>query len=400
MKHGAYVGLRFIAQVITLNLSYALGGFRRSNRTEGVDWIAGPYEVAHMVFQISNAVPRVRSVVLAPHPFYSEKYWWSPRQSVSALTIVLRSVFLGPWKLGQLARSVRGFIYLSAEGFVNSGFDHRRYEFSFLKRHGLQVVCFFTGSDIRSPRLMRELELKTGRPNLGTYLANTNPVFASAAYDDVKRKIAQTADDFADVIFNAELDQRSYLTRPTHPFLYFFKDGDIAESLSKFNDYSRPVVLHAPSSPIAKGTPLVRAAISELREEGLDFEYVELSEVPHSEVRAALARAHIVLNEFYSYVPGVFGVEAMAAGCAVMLSADETLDSQLPAGSNAAWEVTEHHRIARNLRRLLSDRDYALAKAVAGRDWVWTHAAASVTGAALSRVLAASLENAEWGQPS
>ena len=113
--------------------------------------------------------------------------------------------------------------------------------------------------------------------------------------------------------------------------------------LKKFDEIVRPVLVHAPSSPIIKGTQLVRAAVALLREEGFDFEYVELTGVPHEEVASQLQRAHIVLNQFFAYVPGMFGIEAMAAGAVVLQSADESLESDLPAGSNAAWVVTPSH---------------------------------------------------------
>ena len=356
------VRVRFFVQIVTLHVSYALAGLRKVKSP--VDWIIGPYEIAGIVHQLANALPSARSVVLAPHPFYTHSYGWSPEPTTSALKTHLRSLFLGPWIMGRLSRAARGFVYVSAEGFINSAFDHRNYEFAFLKRRGLRVVCYFTGNDIRSPQLMKQLELETGRPNLGTYLGNLNPVFASPGYDASKRLIAQAADQFADVIFNADTDQRSYLTSPVHPFQYFHDDAEVVRSFEKFDDYQKPIVVHAPSSPILKGTPLVRAAIELLQREGLEFEYVELSGVPHEQVRLALERAHIVLNQFYSYVPGVFGIEAMAAGCAMMVSADERLEPQLPTGTNDAWVVTEHHEIAHRLRELILDRDLALNKAI------------------------------------
>jgi hypothetical protein len=386
------VRLRFVVQVLVLQLSFALHRLRRRGRTVDADWVVGPYEIAGIVYQLANAVPSARSVILARHPFYAFDYGWSPSARRYPGAAVLRSWLLGPWKLGELATSVRGFVYVSAEGFINAVHDHREYEFRFLRRHGLRVVCYFTGNDIRSPRLMRQLELETGRPNLGTYLGEVNRVFASDGYDGVKRKIAEAANLYADVVFNADLDQRSYLDRPSHPVLYFHPDDDVIDDLGKFDEPSRPVIVHAPSAPILKGTQLVRAAIAELREEGYDFEYVELSGVPHDQVMSTLRRAHVALNEFYSYVPGVFGVEAMAAGCALLTSADERLDPQLPAGSNDAWSVTEHYRIAANLRALLDDPARTRELAVAGRDWVRSHAVASVSGAEVTRILDSSLE--------
>ncbi|MBC7593166.1 MAG: glycosyltransferase family 1 protein [Kineosporiaceae bacterium] len=381
--------VRFVVQMIVLNLSFLL---HRAHKVEFRQWVVGPYEIAGMVHNLAQAVPSARSVILVRHPFFSFDYGWSPSTRSYPAAAILRSWLLGPWKLGELARTSVGFVYVSAEGFLNAAHDQRDYEFRFLKKHGLRIATYFTGNDIRSPRLMKELELETGRPNLGTYLGEVNKVFTSGGYEDAKRAIATAANRYADIVFNADLDQRSYLNSPSHPFLYFHPDSEVTDDFTKFENSAKRVIVHAPSAPILKGTQLVRAAIDKLREEGYDFEYIELTGVSHDVVAQTLSRAHIALNEFYSYVPGVFGVEAMAAGCALLTSADEHLDPQIPAGSNEAWLVTEHFQVTERLRELLDDPSRTRTLAVAGRDWVLRHAVASVSGKAVEAILRQSLE--------
>ncbi|MFM9920736.1 glycosyltransferase [Lacisediminihabitans sp. H27-G8] len=381
--------LRFLVQVVVLNLSFLT---HRARNSQSQEWIVGPYEIAGMVYRLAQSLSSARSVILARHPFFNFDYGWAPSERTYPASGVLRSWLLGPWKLGELARTSVGFIYMSAEGFLNSAHDQRDYEFRFLKKHGLRIATYFTGNDIRSPRLMKELERETGRPNLGTYLGDVNRVFTSVGYDDTKRAIAAAANRYSDVVFNADLDQRSYLERPSHPFFYFHPDSEVTDDFSKFESSSKRVIVHAPSAPILKGTQLVRAAIDQLRAEGYEFEYIELTGVSHEIVTSALNRAHIVLNEFYSYVPGVFGVEAMAAGCALLTSADEHLDRQLPPGSNEAWLVTEHFRVTDHLRELLEDPLRTRAFAVEGRNWVLRNALASVSGKTVDAILLKSLE--------
>jgi hypothetical protein len=258
----------------------------------------------------------------------------------------------------------------------------------------LKIVCSFAGNDIRSPKRMRELEQRLGRPNLGTYLAEVNPLFRMDAYDDLKRRIAGVTDRYADLIYNADMDQRGYLERPTLPTRYFYPDAEITDSFARFADLARPVVMHAPSSPIIKGTQLVRAALAALAEEGYDFEYIELLDVPNTEVKQALRRAHIVLNEFYAFTPGVFGVEAMAAGAALVTSADPAAEPQLPADSAEAWLVTPAHRVLAHLRLLLDEPHRLEPLARRGAQWVRDHASASRSGAATAEELRAVLDGA------
>ncbi len=380
------VRVRFAVQVVVLHIAWALARLR-PRRSGDAEWLVGPYEVAALVHRIATALPGARSVLLAPHPFYTFPYDYAPSRRAFPGLDTLRAWFLGPYRLGTLAAHARGVIYVGGEGFLNVAHDQREFEFRFLSKRGVRIVCYFTGNDIRSPRLMRELEAETGRPNIATYLGVVNPVFTSPGYDDAKRRLAESANRYADAVFNAAIDQLSYLAPGAHPFLYFHPDDEIVESLDKFDDVARPVVLHAPSSPALKGTQLVRAAVARLRREGYDFEYVELSGVSHDRVREALERAHIVLNEFYSYVPGVFGVEGLAAGCAVVTSADERLDPELPKGSNEAWVPTEHFAVVDSLRALLDEPDRARALAERGRQWVLDNASFTASRARLTAVL-------------
>lgn len=381
-------GVRFAVQVIVLRLSYLLARTRRRGSEPDLDWVVGPYEIASLVYDIGRALPNSLSVVLAKHRYYDLPYGWAPGP-LSRLPGAARGrdLFLGPWQLGRLAARARGFLYVGSEGFLNSGRDLREHEFRFLRRRGIKIVCMFTGNDIRSPKRMRELEQELRRPNLGTYLADINPVFGTDAYDDLKRQIAVVTDRYADLIYNADVDQRGYLERPVLPTRYFYPDDEITNSFERFADLTRPVVMHAPSSPIIKGTQLVRAAVAALFEEGYEFDYVELIEVPNADVKVALMRAHIVLNEFYAFTPGVFGVEAMASGVALLTSADPKVEPQLPADAADAWLITPPHRILDHLRLLLDEPHRLEPLARRGTQWVRDHASASSSGSAISAEL-------------
>lgn len=348
-----------------------------------MSWVVGPVEIASMVANIARAIPDSYSVVIAPHPFYDFDYDF---QIGSVRGDWLRSRFVAPWEFGRLAATARGFVYVGADGLLLGG-DDRAWEFSFLKRHGVRLVCLFAGSDIRSPVLMRRLQRETGMENIVTYLDQVAPVFATPAYDDQRRRTAVMADRFADVVFTAAVDQLSYLERPTQPFPYFYPDNDLVLDDSKHAAPGPRIIVHAPSSPIIKGTQVVRAAIQRLRTEGFDIDYRELINAPHAQVLVSLQEAHIVLNEFYAFVPGVFGVEAMASGCALLTRADETIETDLPSGSNSAWVVTTAADLCANLRELLEHPERIAPQAAAGLAWVERHATVSVSGARVRAVL-------------
>lgn len=357
----------------------------RGGRETDLSWVVGPDEFATMLTSVGSAIADSYTVCLTRHPYYSVKYDYEGAPNVRIG--VLRMIAEG-WAFGQQAARSRGFIYLGSNGFLRAQPDARAFEYAFLKQRGKKICSMFIGSDIRAPRVMAQQEAELGIPNIATYLPAVSPVFASDSYDQFRRELARIADAYSDIIFSASKDQAGYLTSETQPFMYYYPEGDIVSSLEKFNESEKLIVLHAPSSPVIKGTQLVRAAVAKLQSEGFDFEYVELSGVAHEEVTAQLQRAHIVLNQFYAYVPGVFGVEAMAAGTVLLQSADETLEPDLPAGSNDAWVVTKHHEVAEKLRTVLQMTPGELRKqADAGRHWVGTHATAPVSGRKLRELL-------------
>lgn len=359
----------------------------RRSTLPSVSWVVGPNEVANMVAQFAAAVPGSVTAVIVNHPFYAGPYDFHPPEFAGKLSAFRWRWLTLPALFVRLAHSAQGFVYLSQNGYLQNLRDGREYEFGFLRRRGVKVVCCFTGSDIRSPVLMREHERVTGLPNIASYLGYTNPVFQTPAYDAERKRTGEVAERFADEIFTFRVDQMGYLTRRTQPFPYLVPDEELEGDLSRFDAESPPVVLHAPSSPIIKGTQLVRSAVAALREEGFAFEYVELTGVPHEQVKQELARAHVVMNEFYSHAPGVFAVEAMAAGCVVLTSADEHVERDLPAGSNEAWVVTKHWEVYRNLRAVLERPEAMRAQAEAGLAWVRRHATASASGARIRSVL-------------
>jgi hypothetical protein len=303
----------------------------------------------------------------------------------------LRRAVGAPIMLARLAVRARGFVYVGPGGFLNSAVDERRSEFAFLAARGRRICCYWTGSDIRSIRLMHELEAETGRPNIGTVIGADNPVFESAEHDERVTRRAAVSDEFADIIFNVAVDQRSYLRRHTEPFQYFYPDDDFV-ARPPVAAGTRAVVAHAPSSPVIKGTALVRDAVDRLQAEGYDFEYVELIGMPHESILSQLRRSDIVANQFYAFVPSVFGIEALASWTAVLMSADPTVEPDIAPGSDGAWLVTGPTEVYDNLKRLLDEPDTVRSLAARGYEWALATASASASGEVLQRLLSSVLD--------
>lgn len=377
-------------QVVLLHVSFAIFKVIKPRSLERKEWAVGLDEVAAHLYHISIALGSSVSVCLSQHAFYNYAYDYSlPAKIKQRYLRYLVRIIYSPLLLGYLCHRVNGIFYVAGSGFLLTEFDGRDYESRFLKARGLKIVGFFCGSEIRSLRLMDELSAKLGRDVITTYQKIVVQELASEFQEELRKKLAISTDRYADFIFTAPTDQISYIQRPTHPFINFYPDSDFKRNDAKFLAMNRVKVVHAPSSPLIKGTPLVRAAVKKLQLEGYDFEYRELIGVHNSVVLDALSQAHVVLNEFYAFVPGQFGVEAMASHCALVTSADQRIETSLSPGANAAWMVTEYWNIYDNLKRLLDHPALIRHYADAGFAWASEYCSCEKNGARLRKLLSA-----------
>ena len=358
--------LLFFAQIRLLKLSYYLSLF--FNVQESEKWAIGVEEVASFLNNMGKALDTTDSVCLYSNPFYQFDYDVTWPSKIIFHKVAL--LFVGPILLGYLLNKYKGFIYLGAKGFLIADYDGRRAEFEFIRSKNRGIVTVFLGTEIRSHVLQRQYTQENDIELVVSYQNLVNPGVDSPDKEALRKKIAESADEYANVIFNPPIDQLSYIKRKTLDTLYFYPASMFKPNNDKWLDFNRLKILHGPSSPIIKGTPLVRAAIKKLRLEGYEFDYEELSGVPHTQILDALAESHIVLNEFYAQVPGVFGVEAMANGCVLLTSADRKIEPSLPDDSEKAWVVTPYWDICDQLRSILDlSVDSLREQAEAGYWW-------------------------------
>lgn len=330
-------------------------------------WVVVAVETASMLKNISAALPSSVSVNFASNRFYDFRYDYEVYNNNNFLKIM--NLAFSPLLLGYLLNRHDKFIYLGGVGFLSPFNDGRDAEFKLLKSKNKKLICCFMGSEIRSFSLLNEYAAQEKIDVITTYQPISHIGIDSPNNEYARKQLAEVADKYADKIINPAVDQMTYINSSTYPFVYFLSDSLFKPSLEKFDDLNEIIILHGPSSPIIKGTPLVRAAVKKLKVEGYRFKYVELINVPHEKMLKELQNAHIVLNEFYAFVPGVFGLEAMANHCALLTSADENIETTLPCGANKAWCVTPYWNIYDNLKNLLDNPEQIKSQANAGFKW-------------------------------
>jgi glycosyltransferase involved in cell wall biosynthesis len=92
----------------------------------------------------------------------------------------------------------------------------------------------------------------------------------------------------------------------------------------------RPVrILHAPNHRSIKGTEFVLAAVQELRDEGLDVEFVLVERLRNPEVLALMREADILADQLIIPGYGLAAIEGMASGIPVLCNLDHPSHASL-----------------------------------------------------------------------
>lgn len=75
------------------------------------------------------------------------------------------------------------------------------------------------------------------------------------------------------------------------------------QSTLDFKGFGRVRILHSPSHPMAKGSPIIVGAIDNLKNKGYQIDFVMIHGQPYSEVLAEIHRCDFVVDQIYSDTP-------------------------------------------------------------------------------------------------
>jgi hypothetical protein len=334
-------------------------------------WIIGPSDIAGYANRISEYIENSKPLIFIDNKF-SNTAKNAGYTGTNRFRILFFELLTRPRIIGKQIALESSFLYLGFNSFIFDCYCVRRAEFSLINKSNGKIVCIFLGSEIRSPILSDELSEAIGQDLLTTYLfEGPRGSMLKNEMETRARSLASSSDEFANLILNSPVDQISHLKSRTHPIFYFLPSEHREHSplKSRFKN-GRVKVVHAPTSKLIKGTALVRSVVKKLKSEGWDFEYVELFDAQREQIFFHLQDADIVLNEFYSFLPGVFGVEAMYFKCALLTSADSGIEKWLPSGADHAWMKTRYWEIEQNLKLLLKDKNKISDFSKNGYKWV------------------------------
>ena len=227
-----------------------------------------------------------------------------------------------------------------------------------LRRLGKRVVVTFQGDDAR-------------QAVVGGRLVAAVPERYTVERDAARRRTIAAFDGYADGIFFLNPDLADVLPARAAFLPYASVDPREWEVVPE-PSAAAPLVVHAPSDRRVKGTEHVEAAVARLAEEGVPLELELLEGVGHAEVRSALERSAIVVDQLNAGWYGGFAVEAMAIGRPVLAALDRRDDPCLPPGLRRDLPVVDAsvETLVERLRALLTSPDERRRLGAAGRSFV------------------------------
>lgn len=245
------------------------------------------------------------------------------------------------------------FIFISNDSLLPYNID-----LPVLKLLGKKTAIWFVGSDIRHFESFTEAAKKAGIK----YYASKDQGAGPEALKSKLRMIHKIQRNIDYIITGPSI---SHLL--TREYIRFMVPLDV-NNIRYGNTPNRvPMIVHAPTDDKFKGTNYVLEAIEQLKKEGYAFEFHLFREMSNIEVRKALSEADISIDQLFAQGPGMFALESMAAGCAV-------LGGNIPEFAGFSRELpiihTDPDNVYQNIKMLLENTPLRQELGQKGRKYV------------------------------
>lgn len=251
------------------------------------------------------------------------------------------------------------FVFLFGKSFLPKNRD-----LPILKLLNKKTVMWFLGSDIRNSNAVEE------------FLKEKNISFKQCEYRQIKEKnikdvkvlISRIEKNITYIITGISIGQLINID-------YIGKDIEnkicIPVNISKiqFNNKAnkKPIIVHAPTNDDYKGSSIISTVVDRLKKEKYNFEYFIFRNISNIEVLEKLSEADIAIDQLYAGGPGIFAIEAMAAGCAVC-GGNIPEYSGAPKGSPIMHSTVEN--LYFNIKNLLDNPEVRVDLGKKGRQFV------------------------------
>lgn len=228
------------------------------------------------------------------------KNWWRFLQMWSVLHLFFHVLF--KYDL---------FIYIFGRGMFHCNKylnNIQELEFFILKLFHKKMIMWLCGSDSRAPYC-----------DGGVYFREVEKLNLEVQKRQKRVRMLEKYMVLIDAPASAHFHRKPYLIATCGGIPVDEQERVVVNKVDK----NEVTILHAPSDQRAKGTEIIRNIIKELKEEGYEFEYIEVSGVPHNVVLEKMAMSDIVVDQLYSDTPMAgFATEASINGVPVIVGGD------------------------------------------------------------------------------
>ena len=234
-------------------------------------------------------------------------------------------------------------------------------ELRVLRRAGLEVALMSHGSDLRIPS--QHARRFADSPFHDTWWESV-PILERTAVRNAK-----LFNSYDGHTFVSTLDLLDYAPRAV--WCPGVVDVDAWATDTVALERRVPVVAHAPSKGMLKGSQLVDPIMEELDRRGI-VEYRRIERIQPRDMPAVYKDADIVIDQFTMGIYGVAACEAMAAGRVVVSFVGETVRSRALEATGRELPIVEATpaTLVEVIEKLLDDRDAARDTAAAGPSYV------------------------------
>jgi hypothetical protein len=310
------------------------------------------------------------TVMIAKNPYFThEKYDIVISEKIGCfqaqpISRIIPSWIYAVWLVGK--QFIKALITCDIFIFIfGSSFLPKCRDYAIFKFFNKKVVSVFCGCDIRHWSAY-EQEFESLGLDASFKSVCKECDHSSTCYLTRKLRTVQSAEKCSNLILS-QRTMSQLLTRP-----YMRVNIPLVLNEYDFNIPARdvPLVVHAPTNRAIKGTTYIMEAVERLRQDDIKFEFHLIEGVNNVELRKILSAADIVVDYLFVQTVGVLALEAMATGNAVL--SGKMSDYELFPGDCPVVSINTSN-IYGNLKQLILDKDYRVALACAGREYVETY---------------------------
>lgn len=226
-----------------------------------------------------------------------------------------------------------------------------------IKARGRKIAHRFTGFDLRLPS--RDLAVNPHSP----FRYDQQPFFD----EDLVRAYQDFLREYVDRFFVQDPEMAQ-----------FFPEADIIPRALNLSEWdfvgverkARPLVVHAPTNPQAKGTKFILAAVETLRERGLAFDFKLVQNMAHADAKQIYRSADVIVDQILIGATGVLTLEAWALGKPVVVNLRRDLFEPFYETNDLPVINANPDDIVPQLEKAIKDADYRLELSRRGRDLV------------------------------